>query len=126
MAENGLKKVLYVENDRATLLILKRLISKDYDFYSAENAHDALELINSQKFDVILLDINLGGEVNGIDIFHSIRKSTFNKAALVFAVTTRTFGAEDSRILDEGFDGYFPKPFDIDSIKKSIDFFLKK
>jgi DNA-binding response OmpR family regulator len=126
MAENELKKVLYVENDRATLLILKRLISKDYNFFSAESAHDALKQINSEKFDVILLDINLGGEVNGIDIFHAIRNSSFNKKAIVFAVTTRTFGDEDSRILDEGFDGYFPKPFDVDSIKRSLDFMLKK
>lgn len=42
----------------------------------------------------------------------------------IFAVTTRAFGKEGERLMDEGFNGYFAKPYDTNNLIKSIKFYL--
>lgn len=127
MDESELKpKILYVENDPASIIIMKRLLGDSFDFSACETGEESIEKAAKQKFDIILLDINLSTDLNGLDVMHKIREIDLNKKTKILAVTTRVFTGEDSRLLDEGFDGYFPKPYDIESIKRSIHFLLGK
>ena len=117
-------KILYVENDQTSILVMERLLQKQgYNFSSAESAEKGIERLKKIKFDIVLLDINLGSGMSGEDFQKFIRTIDGYENTPIFALTTRAFGNEDQRLLDEGFNGYFAKPYDPDNLLKTIEFF---
>lgn len=117
-------KILYVENDRTSVLVMERLMEKQgYYFNSAESAEKGIESLKKDKFDVILLDINLGSGMSGEEFLKFIRTIEGYEKTPIFALTTRAFESEDHRLLDLGFNGYFAKPYDPDNLIKTIEFF---
>lgn len=88
--------VLIVEDEPASQLTLETaLYELNYsDWLSADNAEDALRIIKDDEPDIILMDINIKGEMTGIDIAKAIKqkmipiifitgfgdRDTFNKA----------------------------------------------
>ena len=122
---NTEKKILYVENDPASVILLKRILSKDFIFDSANTDKEAIEKVEENQYDLILMDINLNCDMNGEDLMRLFRRIPNTSKIPMFAVTTRAFGNEGERLLDEGFNGYFAKPYDTENLIKSIKFYLK-
>lgn len=122
---NTEKKILYVENDPASVILLKRILSKEFVFDSANTDKEAIEKVEENQFDLILMDINLNCDMNGEDLMRLLRRIPNTSKIPIFAVTTRAFGNEGERLLDEGFNGYFAKPYDTENLIKSIKFYLK-
>lgn len=118
------KKILYVENDPASVILLKRILSKDFEFDSANTDKEAIKKVEENNFDLILMDINLNCDMNGEDLLRLFRRIPNTSKIPIFAVTTRAFGNEGERLLDEGFNGYFAKPYDTENLIKSIKFYL--
>ena len=51
------KKVLIVDNDESTLMILQKVLEREgFDTCLTWSGHEALELLRSQNFDVLLVD----------------------------------------------------------------------
>jgi CheY-like chemotaxis protein len=63
-------KILIVDDDRQVVLALQRILrTKGYDTCHTFTGQGALELIRTEKdIDVIILDINLGAGMSGIDV----------------------------------------------------------
>lgn len=122
---NTEKKILYVENDPASVILLKRILSKEFVFDSANTDKEAIEKVEENQYDLILMDINLNCDMNGEDLMRLFRRIPNTSKIPIFAVTTRAFGNEGERLLDEGFNGYFAKPYDTENLIKSIKFYLK-
>lgn len=53
------RRILYVEDIPETQFLVEQLIDSD-DLVCASNADEALSAIESESFDLLLLDINLG------------------------------------------------------------------
>jgi CheY-like chemotaxis protein len=105
------KKILIVEDDEINMFILDRLLRKEFLLSKAKNAGEALQLAEADKFDAVLMDINLGNDsMNGIEAMKLIRSMERNISAKIFAVTSYALPEDRQRFLDEGFDAYFPKP----------------
>ncbi len=119
------KKVLYIENDPASVILLKRILSKDFLFDSANTDTEAIRKVEENQYDLILMDINLNCDMNGEDLMRLFRRIPNTSKIPIFAVTTRAFGNEGERLLDDGFNGYFAKPYDTENLIKSIKFYLK-
>lgn len=115
--------ILYVENDKTSVMVLEKILGKDYNFHSAYSAENAIEELKKRKFDLLLLDINLGTGMSGDDFQNFVRTIEGYDKVPIFALTTRAFGDEDQRLLDEGFNGYFAKPYDPSDLFKTIEFF---
>jgi CheY-like chemotaxis protein len=90
----------------------------DYALRSAENADQALDILNGKNIDVIFLDLKLFG-MNGIELCRQIRKS--KPVSLIYAITgwSTLFEIEECR--EAGFDDYFTKPVTIELIIKAVD-----
>jgi CheY-like chemotaxis protein len=70
------KHILIVEDE---LLIAKGHClsleeSGDYECFCVSSGEDALELLNAAQFDCILMDINLGDGMNGVETTSKIRQ----------------------------------------------------
>jgi two-component system, cell cycle response regulator DivK len=120
------KKILYVEDDSASLLFIKRLLTKHYEFDSAQSDSDAVQKLKENDYDLVLMDINLGGELDGVEIMKLARDFKPELKTIFIALTTQANFTGQDNFTKHGFNGYFEKPLDIDSLVSSIDFLLKK
>ena len=81
-----------------------------YDVADAECGEDALDLIHSEKYDLILLDINMPG-ITGIEVCRQVRTNSDIPIVIMSA------GEESRRrALDAGANDYLKKPFGVSQI----------
>jgi CheY-like chemotaxis protein len=67
------KMVLAVDDDLMLLELIKKLLISKYDVETVSSAASALSFLNSNKVDIILLDIEMPN-VSGFDFLYDIRK----------------------------------------------------
>lgn len=106
-----LKKLLYVEDDKMALDIVKRMLSDFYKVDLASNSKQALHLLNKIQYDAVLVDINLGDSINGIELTKEIRKLPAYKNVPLIAVTAYASENDKEDFLAKGMDYYIAKPF---------------
>ncbi len=104
-------KVLLVEdnitNKVITFLFLKGFCVIDH----APNGSVAIELAKENKYDLVLMDINLGAGINGIETTNKIRELNNYKNVPFIAVTGYAMPGDEEKLLNLGFDYYLAKPF---------------
>lgn len=110
-------KILYVEDEIIIRVLVKRLLS-DYDVTICHTAAMAMDALRSEPYDIILIDINLGLGINGIELCREIRATPGYDSTPMGAVTAQWINTKEE-LFAEGFTHYLPKPFDRDQI---IDF----
>jgi CheY-like chemotaxis protein len=118
-------KVLIVEDDDVILNIEKWRLSKlGFDVCgSAGTGAGALDCVAKMQPDIVLMDIGLNGEMNGIEAAGQIKRD-FNIP--VIFVTAHTGGEILSRARTVCPDGFIKKPFDDDDLRIALEMGLKK
>ena len=71
MAEN--RKILAIDDNAVQLNIFKTILTPKYSLYTANSASHALNFLNNNKIDAILLDIEMPN-ISGFDFLYDIRK----------------------------------------------------
>lgn len=117
-------KILLVEDDEALRFIVKdNLEQNEYLVDVAEDGEIALSLFNSEKYDLIILDVMLP-KVDGFQVAQSIRKS--NEQVPIIFLTARSMTEDKITALTLGADDYIPKPFSMEELLLKIKVFLKR
>ena len=117
-------KILLVEDDEALSFIVKdNLEQNNYFVELAENGEIALELFNSEKFDLIILDVMLP-KVDGFQVAQTIRKKD-DQVPIIF-LTARSMTEDKITALTLGADDYIPKPFSMEELLLKIKIFLRR
>jgi CheY-like chemotaxis protein len=104
-------KILLVEDDPINRDVINWYLKSLYDVSLAENGNEALELANAAKYDLILMDINLGKGMNGIETAKKIRENEQNKTVPIVALTAYAMKGDKENFLASGFVDYLSKPF---------------
>ena len=81
------------------------------------DGEDALEMIYAEKYDLIVLDLNLPG-VDGMEILRELRKE--NEETKVLILSARSQIADKVDGLDAGANDYMEKPFHLQELEKKI------
>ncbi len=84
---------------------------------------EAMDLVVRQKPDLVLMDINIRGEIDGIETARMIKKEF--KIPVVY-VTSHTEGQTLERAKETHPDGFIVKPFDDTDLRVAIELALKK
>ena len=101
-------KILIVEDNEVNQLLLERILkSLDAKTYLAENGSEAVELVKSKYFDLVLMDIQMPG-MDGLTATKII-KSQFPHLP-VLAVTAHAFLEEIEKCREAGCDDVITKP----------------
>lgn len=107
-------RILLVDDDSSTLLLLKKLIEKEgYQVDTASNALFALQLIDRNKYHVILTDIMMP-EMDGLELLAAVRKRD-----PMIQVVMLTAGASMSRTLSAlelGASDFMMKPVETEEL----------
>ena len=103
------QKALIVEDDEIIRSTLEKVLtSSGITSVPAASGQEALDKLNEGSFDVVLLDINLGG-MDGFQVIHALRSS--GSRIPVMVVTGRTEDVDMLYSLEIGADDYITKPF---------------
>lgn len=119
------KTILLVEDDNIIARVADwRLKSLGYEVCGrATTSAETMELVATHSPDLILMDINLQGDIDGIDTAQMI-KERYN-IPVVF-VTSHSDGVTLERAKATNPDGFIIKPFDDNDLRVAIELALKK
>ncbi|HTX05782.1 MAG TPA: response regulator transcription factor [Steroidobacteraceae bacterium] len=113
-------KILVVEdNERVARFVTKGLTEAGHTADHAENGRDGLFLAVSERYDVIIMDRMLPGNIDGLAIIDALRRADNHTPILILSA----LGEVDERIkgLRAGGDDYLTKPFAFGELLARID-----
>jgi len=112
--KEDIRKILVVDDEESIRWVLKTLLDKKgYEVRTAENGKSALKSVSSEKFSVILLDLNLP-DINGFEVLEKINKR--NTKSSIIVITAQNSGKNAIEAMRLGAYDYISKPFDIDEV----------
>lgn len=115
-------KILIVDDEKAICdLIDLNLSASGYHCQSVQNGLDAIDLIEKENFDLILLDIMLPG-ADGYDVMEYIRPL---KIPVIF-ITAKHEVKDRVKGLKLGADDYLVKPFDVVELVARVEAVLRR
>jgi DNA-binding response OmpR family regulator len=120
------ERILIVEDEKNIAKLIRYNLEKDgYDCYSVKSGEDAIDLLEKQPIDLIILDIMLPG-VDGFEVCRKIKWSEKLKAIPIIMVTAK--GEEVDRVvgLELGADDYVVKPFSPRELSLRVKAILKR
>lgn len=118
-----MKKILIVDDDKDLSFIISEMLeSYDYKVTCAESCEEAFSVLSGEKFDLVLLDINLP-DGTGFKICSELRQ--VSEVPVIFA-SART--SEDDRIsgFDIGGDDYLPKPYSMKELLSRVNALIRR
>jgi two-component system response regulator PilR (NtrC family) len=110
--------ILVVDDELSMRELLDFLLSREgFRVSVAENGRDAIDLLQSNKFDLILCDIKLG-DMTGLDVLREAKKR--NPLTIVIMISAYATTETAVEAMNEGAYDYVPKPFDNEELKQTI------
>ncbi|MFA9465537.1 MAG: PAS domain S-box protein [Velocimicrobium sp.] len=102
-------------------VISKLLIKRGHTVDLVNNGLEALNSYENDKYDVILMDIQMP-EMNGMDATEKIReKEGIGRHTPIVALSAYALKGDKERFISIGMDGYVPKPIDINQLFYTIE-----
>ena len=118
------KLILHVEDNFENRILVRRLLlSEGYRILEAENAGKALELLKTNRPDLILMDINMP-DMDGYTLTNEIKMLPNTRGIPVVAITANVMKGDREKTLSAGCDGYIEKPIDVDNFLTQVAHFL--
>ena len=118
--------LLVVEDNPANAELVVMYLKMHYHIDVAFNGKLAVKYAWQNKYDLILMDINLGGAMDGIQATREIRSLENYEDVPVIAVTGYSTDAEKQQILDKGLTDFLSKPFSKEELLNMIEKWIKK
>ena len=113
--------ILIVEDDEINQNALRLILSKKYNTVVVPSASEALEALRTNPIELILMDISIRGDMNGLELTTLIKKTPEYSNIPVIAVTAHAFSTDRQNSLDAGCDEYISKPFGIKELFEKIN-----
>ncbi|HTC44872.1 MAG TPA: response regulator transcription factor [Steroidobacteraceae bacterium] len=114
-----MKMLLVEDNERVTRFVTKGLQEAGHTADHADNGRDGLFLAASERYDVIIMDRMLPGNIDGLSLISALRQSGNQTPILVLSALADV----DERIkgLRAGGDDYLTKPFAFGELLARLD-----
>ena len=114
--------ILLVENDPASIDVTKFFLRNKFNVDVAQNGQEALSKASVASYDAILMDINLGSGMTGLEATKEIKALPGYGSTPIIALTAFAMEGDKEEFLEGGCTHYLSKPFD----KKTIIELLTK
>ena len=109
---------MIAEENQSNYIILKCMLRKNYNLIRATNGIEAINIFNSQKPDIILMDIRMP-LMNGLDATLKIRET--NKNIPIIALTAHAFDEDKRLAFDAGCNDFLTKPVNLNNLNKLLN-----
>ncbi len=109
------KKLLIVDDESHIRMLLEQTLEdledEGVEFFTAENGEEALEIITTEKPELVFLDVMMP-KMNGMEVCRKVKKELLLTGVFIVLLTAK--GQELDRLKGQevGADVYMTKPFD--------------
>ncbi len=114
--------VLVAEDNPVNLMAVKTYLTRrNHTVHGAENGRQALDMLETHPFDLVLMDIQMP-EMDGTEAVRILRGSGRPYADIpVIALTAHAMEGDREKLLAAGMDEYLAKPLDFRKLEKVMD-----
>jgi two-component system KDP operon response regulator KdpE len=122
-AKMSMGHILVVDDEPQIRRVMRTtLVSQGYEVSDARTGDDALDLVRGEKYDLVLLDVNMPG-ISGLQACREIR---LGSDLPIIMLTVRGSERDKVQALDAGADGYLTKPFSMSELLARIRAVLRR
>jgi len=120
------RSILIVEDSSTTRALIRAIIEEMGDFHTVEasSGFNALKLLPTQKFDLIITDINMP-DINGLEFISFIKSNPQYKDLPLIIVSTERSEEDKKRGMALGAKAYITKPFKANELQEVIKQVIK-
>ena len=116
-----MKKILVAEDNDSNFILMTYILKKYYAYERAKNGKEAVDLVNSNTYDLVLMDIKMP-VMDGLEATKAIREN--HPDLPIIALTANAFDSDRQLALDAGCNDFLSKPVSSDLCIKTIRQFI--
>ncbi len=112
--------ILIAEDNIMNQKLIEAYMKKlERDYVIAENGNDVIERLKTQKFDMVLMDLEMP-VLDGYEAMRMIRNGEAgeeNRHIIIYAMSAHIHKDTINKCIDDGFSGYITKPLDLKKLR---------
>lgn len=115
-------RIMVVEDERVNAMVISGMLSNlGCSVTLAQNGREAIQLLEKEQFDCILMDIQMP-EMDGVETVAQIRQLQNQRfgSVPIIAVTAHAMKGDRERFLQAGMDEYLTKPVDMRVLSQTL------
>ncbi|MBF0552851.1 MAG: response regulator, partial [Deltaproteobacteria bacterium] len=108
MSDRMINRILIIEDDKEHQAVIERLVAKmGYHTELASDYEEAKNILEHQLVDLVISDINLGGDKDGLDLMEKVKQGTGQPDFIIMTGVTGNYSYAD--IVSAGAADFIPK-----------------
>lgn len=120
------KTVLYIEDHYHNRRLVEKILgSRGYEVLLAETGAEGWEMLKAHHPALLLLDIALPGELDGLDVAARVKQDVELHDTWIVALTASAMHGDRERFLNHGCDDYLSKPIQVAELLAKVDQFFE-
>ncbi len=120
------RSILLVDDDPEILILLQaKLANEPFELFTAVEGESALNIVRTQKPDLVVLDVNLPG-LSGLEVCRTLRANKDTQDIPIIILSARSDEIDRVLGLEFGADDYVTKPFNPQELILRIHSVLKR
>jgi two-component system, sensor histidine kinase len=119
-------KILILDDDEISRFYISYVYKNTAFIDTVEDAESAVIKASQIIYDIVILDIGLKGELDGMDVLKQIRKLPGYDRIPFIAFTAFAMAGDREKFLSEGFDDYIAKPIVKEDLFSMVEKNLQK
>ena len=116
-----MKKILIAEDNDSNFVLMSYILKKYYQFERAKNGQEAVEMVDKNQYDIVLMDIKMP-LMNGLEATKAIKEK--HPDLPILALTANAFDSDRQLAMEVGCNDFLSKPVSseecIETIKRYI------
>lgn len=113
-------KILITEDDYENQKFLGMFLGRTFEVEICDSEQTFYEQLNRNTFDIILMDISLKGNKNGLELTRELRKKKEYDKIPVVCLTAHAFKKDMDNALDAGVDIFLSKPVENHTLLETL------
>jgi len=112
-----MKKILVAEDNDSNFILMTYILKKYYAYERAKNGKEAVDLVNSNTYDLVLMDIKMP-VMDGLEATKAIREN--HPDLPIIALTANAFDSDRQLAIEAGCSDFLSKPVSSDLCIRTI------
>jgi CheY-like chemotaxis protein len=113
-------KLLVVEDDTEILRFLQKFLQNEFDIQVCSSSETMYERLEQDKFDIIIMDIALSGEKDGLLLTRELREMEEYKDTPIIAMSAHVFEKDREKAFKAGVDQFLAKPVANEKLRDTL------
>ncbi|NJD22277.1 MAG: response regulator [Melioribacter sp.] len=115
-----MKKMLIVEDDDLSIKVMRRIFQNDFEIDYCESVDEYYEKYSKTKYDIIIMDVSLRGNKNGLELIKEIKTAPAFTGTPILCLTAHAQTKMRQTAIESGSDLFITKPVSNRILKEAV------